>query len=83
MNEFNILQIRTEIMSSSFSVDAAIGVIKEACLKHGYILMITADHGNAEQMYGPNKTPFTAHTCNRGKISAYLILDYCRHETDY
>ena len=36
--------------------------------------MITADHGNAEQMYGPNKTPFTAHTCNRGKISAYIIL---------
>ena len=36
--------------------------------------MITADHGNAEQMYGPNKTPFTAHTCNRGKASPSLIL---------
>jgi len=32
-------------------------------MKHGYILFITADHGNAEQMIS-NGGPHTAHTCN-------------------
>ena len=26
--------------------------------------MITADHGNADQMYEPDGSPFTAHTTN-------------------
>ena len=37
----------------------------EAAQEAGYILMITADHGNAEQMKDLEKgTPFTAHTTN-------------------
>jgi len=44
--------------------DAAIGVVYEACKKHGYILFVTADHGNAEEMLNDEGTPKTSHTTN-------------------
>ncbi|KAF9560775.1 hypothetical protein EC968_005992 [Mortierella alpina] len=48
------------------ATDSAIGTIYEACVKHGYILFITADHGNAEKMLSDDfSTPHTAHTCAR------------------
>ncbi|KAG8935779.1 hypothetical protein FRC02_006329 [Tulasnella sp. 418] len=47
------------------ATDNAVGTIYEACQKEGYILLITADHGNAEQMVNPNTgAPHTAHTTN-------------------
>jgi len=46
------------------ATDAAIGVILEACQKHGYVLVITADHGNAEEMLDENGKPKTSHTTN-------------------
>jgi 2,3-bisphosphoglycerate-independent phosphoglycerate mutase len=39
--------------------------VYEACEEAGYILLITADHGNAEQMINPETgAPHTAHTTN-------------------
>lgn len=46
-------------------VDACIGRIVDAGLSRGYLVVITADHGNAEQMTDPGGGPFTAHTSNR------------------
>jgi 2,3-bisphosphoglycerate-independent phosphoglycerate mutase len=46
------------------SADKGIGIIYEACKAHGYVLFVTADHGNAEQMISPTGGPHTAHTCN-------------------
>lgn len=44
-------------------VDACVGRIMEATLARGGSLVITADHGNAEQMkIPPEMTPHTAHT---------------------
>lgn len=46
--------------------DAAVGTIYEACQKAGYTLVITADHGNAEQMINLDTgAPHTAHTTNK------------------
>ncbi len=45
-------------------LDEALGEIANACLKHKYILIITADHGNAEKMLDDQGRPFTAHTTN-------------------
>ena len=46
--------------------DKAVGMIYEACEKAGYVLLITADHGNAEQMLNPDtRAPYTAHTTNK------------------
>ncbi|OTB17654.1 hypothetical protein K445DRAFT_260632 [Daldinia sp. EC12] len=47
------------------ATDKAIGLIREACKKEGYILFITADHGNAEEMKFPDGKPKTSHTTNK------------------
>lgn len=47
------------------ATDKAIGIIYEACKENGYVLIITADHGNAEKMVAEDGTPHTAHTCAR------------------
>ena len=45
--------------------DKAVKTIYEACQEAGYILLITSDHGNAEQMVNPDTgNPHTAHTTN-------------------
>lgn len=45
------------------TVDTCVGQVVEAILAKGGIALITADHGNAEQMIDPEtKGPFTAHT---------------------
>ena len=46
------------------TVDACVGRVVEATLKMGGIAMVTADHGNAEDMKQPDGSPMTAHTTN-------------------
>ncbi len=46
------------------TVDECVGRVVDATLKMGGIAMITADHGNAEQMKEPDGSPMTAHTTN-------------------
>jgi len=44
-------------------VDACVGRIVEATLARGGALLVTADHGNAEQMFDPaTNAPHTSHT---------------------
>lgn len=44
-------------------VDQCVGAVCDATLARGGSLIITADHGNAEQMWDPaSDAPFTAHT---------------------
>ena len=47
------------------STDQAIGKMRQACKEAGYVLLITADHGNAEKMYSETGGPHTAHTTYR------------------
>jgi 2,3-bisphosphoglycerate-independent phosphoglycerate mutase len=47
------------------ATDKAVGMVYKAAEAAGYILMVTSDHGNAEQMKDlETGTPFTAHTTN-------------------
>ena len=46
------------------TVDTCVGRVVDATMKMGGIAMITADHGNAEQMEEPDGSPMTAHTTN-------------------
>jgi 2,3-bisphosphoglycerate-independent phosphoglycerate mutase len=45
--------------------DKAIGKVYEACKDAGYVLFVTSDHGNAEEMLTEEKTPKTSHTTNK------------------
>lgn len=46
------------------AVDACVGKTVDAILAKGGVALITADHGNADKMYEPDGSPFTAHTTN-------------------
>ena len=46
------------------TVDACVGRVVDATRSMGGIAMITADHGNAEEMRKPDGSPMTAHTTN-------------------
>ena len=46
------------------TVDRCVGRLMEATNRMGGTLLITADHGNAELMQGPDGRPWTAHTTN-------------------
>ena len=44
------------------AVDACVGRTVDAVREMGGVALITADHGNADKMYEPDGSPFTAHT---------------------
>lgn len=46
------------------AVDGCIGQVIDKVLSMGGAALITADHGNADQMYEADGSPFTAHTTN-------------------
>lgn len=46
------------------AVDKCLGRVMDALLAVDGAALITADHGNADQMYEPDGSPFTAHTTN-------------------
>ncbi len=57
------------------TIDACAGRVVEAIRARGGAVIITADHGNAEQMIDPDTgQPFTAHTTNL--VPLILIGDY-------
>ena len=53
--------------------DIAIGVIKRACEESGYVMLVTADHGNAERMIDEEGNPVTKHTTFRGSCSTVVV----------
>lgn len=62
------------------TVDDCVGQIVDAVLKRGGKLIITADHGNAEQMFDPNtNAPHTAHTTY--DVPCILVGDDLTKET--
>jgi 2,3-bisphosphoglycerate-independent phosphoglycerate mutase len=46
------------------TVDACLGQVVEAVLASGGALVVTADHGNADEMLEPDGSPDTAHSLN-------------------
>jgi len=46
------------------TVDTCVGEVEKAVLRMGGILIVTADHGNADCMRAADGSPHTAHTTN-------------------
>jgi 2,3-bisphosphoglycerate-independent phosphoglycerate mutase len=55
------------------AVDTCVGKVVDAILARGGTALITADHGNAEQMVAADGTPFTAHTTN---LVPFCVVGY-------
>ncbi len=46
------------------TVDKCVGRVEDSTRKMGGVMLLTADHGNADRMLDIDGTPFTAHTTN-------------------
>ncbi len=55
------------------AVDEGVGKIEKEILKKDGVLLITADHGNADKMLDENNKPFTAHTTN---LVPFCMVNY-------
>lgn len=53
-------------------VDEYLGKVVDAALTGGYIVMVTADHGNLEVMTNPDGTPHVSHTSN---LVSFILVD--------
>ena len=55
-----------EIVRAIEAVDGCLGKVLNACGQYEHTLVVTADHGNAEQTYDvASKSPLTAHSLNK------------------
>ena len=57
------------------AVDHCVGRIVKKTLELGGAVLLTADHGNADQMLAEDKTPFTAHTTNPVPLLVMGLVD--------
>jgi len=55
------------------AVDKALGVVTGAALENGWSVLITADHGNAEQMKDPSSGG--AHTAHTTNLAPFILVD--------
>jgi len=63
------------------TVDACVGEIVDATMGQGGKLIVTADHGNAEQMFDPDTdAPHTAHTLY--DVECIIVADELDGDTD-
>ena len=46
------------------TIDTCVGRVADSTLKMGGVMLLTADHGNADRMIDTDGSPFTAHTTN-------------------
>ena len=61
------------VVTAVETVDACLGTVVEATTKQGGVCLVTADHGNAEQMLAADgMSPHTAHTTNPVPLVATL-----------
>ncbi len=57
-------QSREAKIACAEAVDRHLGEVVEAALAAGYVTLVTADHGNLEEMTQPDGSPHVAHTAN-------------------
>ena len=53
-------------------IDSAVGEVVRTARKNGYTVLITADHGNADNAVNPDGTPNTAHSLNQVQ---FIVVD--------
>ena len=56
--------IENAVIKAVETVDECVGKLVSWCEENGGVMLITADHGNAEKIIDETGNPFTAHTSN-------------------
>lgn len=56
--------VPASIIKAVETVDKCVDEVVKAALAKGYVVLLTADHGNADMMINPDGSPNTAHTTN-------------------
>lgn len=59
------------VIKACETVSACVGQVVTDCLSHGYAILLTADHGNADYKINNDGSPNTAHTKN--PVPLFLI----------
>ena len=54
------------------AVDKHLGKVVQAARAAGYVVLVTADHGNIEELVNPDGTPHVAHTAN---LAPFILID--------
>ena len=49
-------------------IDKLVGKVVDAAIAHDYVVLLTADHGNADYEVNPDGTPNTAHSLNTVQV---------------
>ncbi len=66
--------VHNAVVKAVETVDECVGKIIDWCEANDATLLVTADHGNAEEILDANGKPFTAHTTN--------LVPFCINRTD-
>ena len=53
-------------------IDQRLGQVVDAAISAGYVILVTADHGNLEEMINPDGSPHVAHTTN---LVPFILID--------
>ena len=56
--------VYTAVTKTVECIDKLVGRVVEAAIAHDYVVLLTADHGNADYEVNPDGTPNTAHSLN-------------------
>jgi 2,3-bisphosphoglycerate-independent phosphoglycerate mutase len=56
--------VLSAVIKAVETVDACVKRVVEAALKQDYVIFLTADHGNADNMINDDGTPNTQHSLN-------------------
>ena len=63
------------VITAMEAVDAGVGKILEAAERYGYLVCVTADHGNADQMYDVKKGKVSVRTAHSLNPVPFIIFD--------
>ena len=63
------------VITAMEAVDAGVGRILEAADKYGYLVCVTADHGNADQMYDVKKGKMSIRTAHSLNPVPFIVYD--------
>ena len=67
--------VLSAVITAMEAVDAALARVKEAADKYGYTLLVTADHGNADQMLETKKGKTSIRTAHSLNPVPFIVYD--------